>query len=120
MPGDDGERKLLQQRAELADFGLRATAGAELDGLLQEAAAEAAESLGVSRVKVLEYLPEERRLLVRAGVGWGEGVVGRATVGADLESPAGYALQTGRPVIASDLDKEERFRIPDLLREHQV
>jgi len=41
---------------------------------------------------VLEYLPAENRLLVRAGVGWDEGVVGKATVGADLASPAGFAL----------------------------
>ena len=69
---------------------------------------------------MLEYLPDEKLLLVRAGVGWGEGVVGQARIGADLASPAGYALQTGQPVIANDLDKEERFRIPELLREHGV
>src|SRR5919106_580910 len=120
MVEDQAHRRLLQERAELADFGLRAAEGADLDGLLQGAAEEAARSLGVSFVKVLEYLPDEKRLLVRAGVGWGEGVIGSATVGADIESPAGYALQTGQPVIANDLDKEERFRIPDLLRDHGV
>jgi two-component sensor histidine kinase len=57
---------------------------------------------------------------VREGVGWGEGVVGTARIGADIESPAGYALQTGRPVISNELHKEERFRIPQLLREHGV
>ena len=122
MAGGENEiqRSLLQQRAELADFGLRAAEGADLDGLLSDAALQAAQSLEVHFVKVLEYLPADKRLLVRAGVGWGEGVVGRATVGADLESPAGYALQTGQPVIANDLDREERFRIPELLRAHGV
>jgi two-component system, sensor histidine kinase PdtaS len=111
---------LLDQRADLAAFGLRASEGADLDELLHDAAAEAARSLGVSFVKVLQYLPDEKRLLVRAGVGWGAGVVGQARIGADLESPAGYALQTGQPVISNDLDKEERFRIPELLRAHGV
>jgi two-component sensor histidine kinase len=120
MVEDETHRRFLQERAELADFGLRAAEGADLDGLLQGAAEEAARSLGVSFVKVLEYLPDAKRLLVRAGVGWGEGVIGSATVGADIESPAGYALQTGQPVIANDLDKEERFRIPNLLRDHGV
>ena len=77
-------------------------------------------SLDVQYVKVLEYLPDDKRLLVRAGVGWDDGVVGRTTIGADLKSPAGYALQTGQPVIANDLDREERFRIPDLLSQHGV
>jgi two-component sensor histidine kinase len=116
----EAEERLLRQRAKLADFGLLAVEGADLDELLREAAVEAGRSLNVNFIKVLEYLPDEKCLLVRAGVGWDEGVIGRARVGADLESPAGYALQTGRPVIANDLHKEERFRIPALLRAHGV
>jgi hypothetical protein len=69
---DNGEKRLLRERAKLADFGLLAVEGADLDELLQEAAAEAARSLDVSFVKVLEYLTEEKCLLVRAGVGWGQ------------------------------------------------
>jgi two-component sensor histidine kinase len=70
--------------------------------------------------KVLEYLPDERRLLVRAGVGWNEGVVGHARLEADLGSPAGFALQTERPVMSNDLARETRFRTPDLLRAHGI
>jgi two-component sensor histidine kinase len=117
---DDPEQKLREERAKFADFGLLAVEGADVDELLHQAAVEAARSLSVSHVKVLQYLPDEKRLLVRAGVGWGEGVVGEARIGADIESPAGYALQTGRPVISNELHKEERFRIPELLREHGV
>jgi two-component system, sensor histidine kinase PdtaS len=117
---DDVERRLLEERAQFADFGLLAVEGTDLDELLHQAAVEAARSLGVSFVKVLQYLPDEKRFLVRAGIGWGEGVVGQARIGADIESPAGYALQTGRPVISNELHKEERFRIPELLRQHGV
>jgi hypothetical protein len=38
VAGEDG-RRFLQQRAKLADFGLLAVEGADLDALLQEAAA---------------------------------------------------------------------------------
>jgi two-component sensor histidine kinase len=117
---EEAEKRLREERAKFADFGLLAVEGADLDELLQQAAVEAARSLGVSHVKVLEYLPDEKHFLVRAGVGWGEGVVGEARIGADVESPAGYALQTGRPVISNELHKEERFRVPQLLREHGV
>ena len=68
----------------------------------------------------MEYIPTENRLLVRAGVGWGEGVVGNATVGADLASPAGYALRTGKPVNSNHLENEQRFRTPELLIEHGI
>jgi two-component sensor histidine kinase len=105
---------------ELVEFSRRAIEGADVGELLVQAASEVAQCLDVGFVKVLEHLEDERCLLVRAGVGWGEGVVGQARIGADMESPAGFALHTGAPVIANDLEREERFRCPELLREHGV
>jgi len=58
--------------------------------------------------------------LVRAGIGWDEGVVGAASVGADLASPAGFALHTGKPVISNHLENEQRFRTRELLLEHGI
>jgi two-component sensor histidine kinase len=75
----------------------------------------AADGLGAEFAKVLEFLPDQNRFLVSAGVGWSEGVIGVATIGADTASPAGYALQTGKAVISNHLDIEERFRTPELL-----
>jgi len=40
--------------------------------------------------------------------------------GADLASPAGFALRTGKPVISNHLENEERFRTPELLLQHGV
>ena len=70
--------------------------------------------------KIVEFEPAANRLRVRAGVGWAAGVVGVATVGADLESPAGFALKTGGAVISNHLQEEARFRTPSLLVEHGV
>jgi len=70
--------------------------------------------------KVLEFIPAEGRFLVRAGIGWQPGVVGVATVGADLASPEGYALRTGKPVISNHLENEDRFRTPEILRQHGI
>jgi hypothetical protein len=61
-----------------------------------------------------------RTFLVRAGVGWEPGIVGVATIGADLASPAGFALRTGKPVISNHLENEERFRTPELLVKHGI
>lgn len=105
---------------ELAAFGRLAATHIDLDELLGDVCLRAVEGLGVSHAKLLEYRPAERDLLVRAGVGWAPDVVGVATLGADLGSPAGFALQTGEPTIANDLDAEARFRVPDLLREHGI
>jgi two-component sensor histidine kinase len=80
----------------------------------------AAEGLEAEFCKILEYIPSEKRLLMRAGVGWDAGVVGKASVGADLESPAGFALHTGKPVISNQLENEQRFRTSELLATHGV
>ena len=75
-----------------------------------ETARLTAEGLETEFCKVLEYRRAESRFLVTAGVGWDPEVVGKATVDADIESPAGYALITGKPVISNHLENEERFR----------
>ena len=110
----------LRQQALLAELGRRALASSGIDELLQEATRLVAVGLETQFCKVLEYLSEEGRLLVRAGVGWDDHVVGIATIGADLASPAGYALHTGKPVISNDLQAETRFRTPELLRRHAI
>jgi signal transduction histidine kinase/CheY-like chemotaxis protein len=80
----------------------------------------AALGMQVRFCKVLEYIPAENRFLVRAGVGWHPGVVGRVSIGAEMDSPAGYALHTGKPVISNHLSSEDRFTTPDLLVQHGV
>jgi two-component sensor histidine kinase len=113
-------RLRIRQQELLAELGCLALKGVPLLDLLNHAARLTSEGMGCEAAKVMEYVPAENRLLVRAGFGWHEGVVGFATVGADLESPAGYALHTGRPVISNNLMKEERFRTPQLLLEHGI
>ena len=110
----------LEQQAILSDFGLVALRSRDLENLLHEAATLCARGMRVRLCKVLEYRRASQDLLLRAGVGWRDGLVGQATVGADLASPAGYALQTGKPVISNHLENEDRFRTPSLMAEHGV
>lgn len=123
QPEDLTSRALLlriRQQELLAELGVLALQGASFIEMLNHTARMAAEGLAADYSKVMEFIPAENRLLVRAGVGWSEGVVGHATVGADLASPAGFALRTGKPVISNHLENEQRFRTPELLLEHGV
>jgi two-component sensor histidine kinase len=110
----------VRQQEILAELGVGALQGAGLEQLLADTARLTAEGLGTEFCKVLEYIPAENCFLVRAGVGWETGIVGVATVGADIASPAGFALKTGRPVISNHLASEERFRTPEILARHGV
>ena len=113
------EQRIRQQEI-LSELGVLALQGAAFEALLTETVRLTAEGLRVQFCKVLRYIPEENRLLVQAGVGWDPGIVGVASIGADLASPAGFALRTGKPVISNHLENEERFRTPDLLAEHGI
>jgi two-component sensor histidine kinase len=113
-------RNRLRQQRLVAAFGTEALRAGSFDELLQEAACVATQGLDVELAKVLEYIPAEQSLLIRAGVGWHEGVVGVIKLGADTASPAGYALRTGEPVISNHLAGEARFRTPQVMAEHGV
>jgi len=117
---DRALRLRIRQQEILAELGVTALKGTPFMELLNEAVRLSAEGLEAQFCKVLEYIPSENRLLMRAGVGWDEGLVGTASVGADLASPSGFALRTGKPVISNHLDSEERFRTPELLAAHGV
>jgi len=110
---------LLQPEA-VATLALRALKGADLPGLMDEAVVSVARALAAPNCEILELLPGGDAFLLRAGVGWQEGQVGRATVGAKTESHAGYTLLSAEPVIVEDLVTETRFSGPELLREHGI
>ncbi|MBV8914415.1 MAG: GAF domain-containing protein, partial [Acetobacteraceae bacterium] len=77
-----------------------------------------AAGLNTRLATVLRHRPTAADLLVVAGVGWRPGVVGHASLPAGAASPAGYAVETGRPVLSNDLSGERRFEVPELLAEH--
>jgi PAS domain S-box-containing protein len=108
------------QQAVVAELGRRALAETELSVLMDEAVALVAHTLEVEYCKVLELLPSGDKMLLRAGVGWEEGLVGNATVGAGLDSQARYTLLSSEAVVVKDLRTEERFQGPPLLHQHGV
>ncbi|KQP77798.1 MULTISPECIES: histidine kinase dimerization/phosphoacceptor domain -containing protein [unclassified Methylobacterium] len=110
----------LRQQAILSDFGVEALRATELLPLLQRATELCAEGMEAQFCKALEYKPHQDCLLVCAGIGWAADAVGTTIIGADLASPAGYALKTGRPVISNHLENETRFRTPKLMADHGI
>jgi two-component sensor histidine kinase len=126
-PRDDGPaitaralRMRLRQQEILAELGVLALQGTPFPELIERTVELVAEGMQAEFSKALEYLPDEKAFLVRAGIGWGPGVVGHAVIGTGLESPAGFALQTGKPVISNHLGNEDRFRTPALLLIHGI
>jgi len=116
---DQMEARVRQLEA-VECIGARALRGVSLPTLFQETCERVAATLAVEFCKVLALQPEGQELTLRAGVGWKEGLVGRATVPAGAGSQAGYTLATNKAVIVEDLRNETRFKGPSLLLDHGV
>ncbi|MFW6067180.1 MAG: CheR family methyltransferase [Myxococcota bacterium] len=116
------ERLRSRERAQgvIARLGLKALEEAPLQGFFDQTVREVQRTLATDFCKILELQPEKDELLLRAGVGWSEGLVGQATVGSDIDSQAGYTLSVHEPVIVEHMAQEKRFRGPPLLLDHGV
>src|SRR5450432_3234617 len=110
----------LRQQALLGEFGRIAMQTRDFRRILQRATELCAQGLQARFAKVLEYEPDQKRLMVRAGVGWAPDTIDIVSVAADLGSPAGYAYRTGESVISNHREAETRFRTPRLLADHGV
>lgn len=113
-------RYRLRQQSLLARFGEQGLRERDRQALLDAACEACAEGLETPFAKVLAYDEATSRLVLVAGVGWREDAEGRASLGSDLESPAGYAFRTGKPVLSNHLENEARFRTPGFLAEHGI
>ncbi|HVJ08373.1 MAG TPA: SpoIIE family protein phosphatase [Acidisarcina sp.] len=119
-PAVHAARALANLQSVVADLGQRALRGAPWSQMLNDAAEEVAQALGVDYSEILEMLPNREALLMTAGVGWKPGYVGHATVGLGKDSQAGYTLLSDKPVVVEDLQQEKRFARTALLSEHEV
>ncbi|CAN5609662.1 hypothetical protein BH23PAT1_BH23PAT1_0200 [soil metagenome] len=111
----------IHQQAVLKDLGVKALSGTQLRSLMDEAVKQLKDVLKVDYTKVLELLPGDKELVLRAGEGWHKNVVAnKSTVDTGKNSQAGYTLLSNNPVIVKDLRTEKRFSGPALLSDHKV
>jgi two-component sensor histidine kinase len=104
----------------LVDIGRLAGENSDFNRFLDQAVTQIARAVEIHHVKVLQYRPRTSDLLLVAGVGWKEGVVGTATLSADLRSPPGRTYQTAEPVSIKNFAEQEEYVHSDLLKEHGI
>jgi signal transduction histidine kinase len=113
-------QKLLRQQAAIARFGSFALRERDLTKILSEAVRVCADGLSVPFSKVCRYRAEENDLLIVAGHGWEDGVIGHVVSRADMSSPQGRAFTTGHPSIIDDLQKDAGFDPPPFYAAHGI
>lgn len=114
------EDTLLRQRKVLAEFGELALASDDLEHILDEACRLVGEALETQLAKFMLLEDDGLTFLVRNGVGWAPGVVGKVRVQALEGTPERYSLDTGSAVISTDISTETRFRYHDFQRNNGV
>jgi two-component sensor histidine kinase/putative methionine-R-sulfoxide reductase with GAF domain len=112
--------RVREYQRTLEAFGRIGAEALAPEKLMHHVAAQVSRVTHIERAKILRYRPDKGDLLIEAGVGWKEGVVGHATLAVDHRSPAGRAFQTGAPVAIEDFAKSGEFRWPDILSEHGI
>jgi len=113
-------QKLLRQQAAIARFGSFALRERDLIAILTEAARVCADGLNVPFSKVCRYRAAENDLLIVAGHGWQDGVVGHVVSRADMSSPQGRAFTTGEPSICDDLQLASYVDLPPFYAAHGI
>ncbi|GAB7018460.1 PAS domain S-box protein [Halostagnicola bangensis] len=116
----DALHSRVRQQEAVTEIGQRALESDDLDSLLCDAAEAVGETLQVDNCGVLELCTSSETLLLRAGVGWEEEVVGSATTPIREEVHAGRALLSEEPVTVSDIEADARFAVTDLLATHEI
>jgi PAS domain S-box-containing protein len=108
------------QQEAVARLGAEALTELGLQRFLDDCVKTVAETLDVELVKILELVPGDAELLLRAGTGWKPGLVGTALVTTERNSQAGFTLAVAAPVIVGNLATETRFEGHPLLHQHGV
>jgi signal transduction histidine kinase len=113
-------QKLLRQQAAIARFGGFALREPDLTKILTEAARVCADGLGVPFSQVWQYRSETNDLVVVAGHGWRDEVVGHAVSCADMRSPQGRAFTMGETSIGADLQQRNGCGLPSFYAAHGI
>ena len=117
---DDVLEKVRRHVRILVDIGRIAGVADDLSRFLDQLVVQVARAVEIDHVKVLQYRPKQADFLVAAGMGWKEGVVRTATLGADLNSAPGRAYRTGEPVAIRDFAGQSELTRSEFLADHGI
>ncbi len=103
-------RSRAKQQEALAQLGERALTDTDIERLLNDVVSTVALTLPVDFVKILELMPGDTELLLRAGFGWKDGCIGSIVMSKARDDYARYILSAAVPVISPEFAAETRFR----------
>ncbi len=109
-------RQRIREQAAIAQLGQAALRPGTLAELFEVALHTITSACSLEFAEVAELSADEM-LLLRAAVGWKEGLVGHARLPAGSGSQCAFTLVSGEPSVVEDLGSECRFYVDPLIRD---
>lgn len=108
------------QQTVIGALGQFALVSRDFPALLNQSVMFVAQTLEVEYCHLLELLPDGQSMVLRAGIGWNDGEIGKVVVPADPQTQCGFTLTAGEPVVVERLSDENRFHASQFLLDHGV
>lgn len=112
---EDAPKLRPRQRVLVVRFARLVTRERDAERLWQALALAVGAGTQADFVLALEAVPERFEFRVRAATSKPLHSEIGSTIGADLRSPAGFAWQSGRPLVIADTGREQRLQLRDEL-----
>ena len=100
---------LTKQLKILNQLGQQLLRNISLEQLLDLAVHKILEAMHADYVNILELLPDGERMLMRAGIGWPNAMLGKEIFTIEKGSLLEQTLKTSHPVIVNNFRNEKRF-----------
>ncbi|MEC4983076.1 MAG: PAS domain S-box protein [Oscillatoria sp. PMC 1068.18] len=110
----------LQRQKAIAQISQKALSETNLDVFFDETLKIVAQTLAVTHSQVLELLPNQAALSLKAGIGWEQKWLGQTVMGVSPRTQIGYTLQQAQPIVVEDLLIENRFGGSAFLHNHKI
>ncbi len=110
----------IDQQAAIAELSQLALTQLDLNVMMNKAAEIVAGALSAPLCKIQKYSSNEQILILKAGIGWKDGLVGNYTSSIWENTQSAAALKSLHPVAVENYDTDDRFTISPLLKDHGV
>ncbi len=113
-------RDHARQQELIASLGRSALAETDIDHVFSLAATVAAKGLGLAYSKVMQLVADDHSFILKAGVGWEPGWLGRRISGLEGDVPSAGMLSPRKPEVIDHLSSDSRDSALEILRVHGI
>ncbi len=110
----------IDEQAAIYELSQLALTQTNLSVLLNKAVEIISQAMNLGYCKIQQYSSDQQSMLLIAGIGWNQGLVGTFTSSIWDNTQSAAALKSLAPIVVENFDEETRFVRSPLLAEHGI